>query len=150
MRLFLSQCCCVCWGRRGEGSLVSNFIICGTSPKSPSRWPEVGSPQGLSPGAACKGAGREGWGCWDLMHTWLSVWLSAALKVSCLCLLICMMPYPYGGVLFTSSRGMATLERDETRSRGFQKPSSVPLARPSSLFHSLLTLPLLCHLDFSE
>lgn len=29
-----------------KGSLVSNFIFCGTLPKSPSRWPEVGSPQG--------------------------------------------------------------------------------------------------------
>lgn len=51
------------------------------------------------------------------------------------------MSYPYGVVLFTYwGWAKSTLERDETRSQDFRKPSSGPLARPPSLF----TLSRLC------
>lgn len=54
------------WLPEWRGKKEAWFLIlspCDTLPKSPSRWPEVGSPWGGSCGAECKGPGPRGvWG----------------------------------------------------------------------------------------
>lgn len=69
--------------------------------------------------------------------------LAPTIEGSSLWLLICIMSYPYGVVLFTCSRGMTTLERAETGSPDFL--SLLP-SLPLSLFPAFAPLP--CRLDF--
>lgn len=72
--------------------------------------------------ALCRGVAATGHGGVPPRHVprgFLSGSLALALKGFFLQLLICIGSYPYGGVVFTSSRGMTTLEREETRSLDF-------------------------------